>query len=258
VLWKYFQLRHLYTSLIFFTTINHPKVMENNTRKPFDDLNENTRNNENLRNDTSGSSLGNTFGTSDIGSQRSTIGSSTDYNSSTNSGSNRRMLTGMFRDRDSAERAYNSLQSRGYSDKDINLLMTDDTRKKHFNKNDKNDTDLGNKAMEGAGVGSAIGGTLGAIVGAIAAVGTSIALPGLGLVIAGPIAAGLAGAGAGGLTGGVLGALVGSGIPEDRAKEYEQGIKEGGIVMGVHPRSEEDATYFESEWRNSRGEKIYR
>jgi hypothetical protein len=167
-----------------------------------------------------------------------------------------RMLTGMFRDRESAERAYSSLQSRGYSKDDVNLIMSDDTRKKHF-KNDS-DSDLGNKAMEGAGVGSAIGGTLGAIVGAIAAVGTSVALPGLGLVIAGPIAAGLAGAGAGGLTGGVLGALVGSGIPEERAKEYESGIKEGGIVMGVNPRSEEDATYFENEWRNSSGEKIYR
>jgi hypothetical protein len=77
-------------------------------------------------------------------------------------------------------------------------------------------------------------------------------------VIAGPIAAGLAGAGAGGLTGGVLGALVGAGIPEDRAKEYESGIKEGNIVMGVNPRSDDDATYLENEWRNYRGEKIYR
>jgi hypothetical protein len=175
--------------------------------------------------------------------------------SSTGAGGKGRMLTGMFRDKDSAERAYTSLRSRGYSDNDINLLMSDETRKKHF-KHD--DSDMGNKAMEGAGVGSAIGGTLGAIVGAIAAAGTSIALPGLGLVIAGPIAAGLAGAGAGGLTGGVLGALVGAGIPEDRAKEYESGIKEGNIVMGVNPRSDDDATYLENEWRNYRGEKIYR
>jgi hypothetical protein len=95
-------------------------------------------------------------------------------------------------------------------------------------------------------------------VGAIAAIGTSLAIPGLGLVVAGPIAAAFAGAGAGGLTGGILGALVGSGIPEDRAKEYEAGIKEGGIVMGVNPRSDEDAQYFENEWRSNRGESIYR
>jgi len=55
-----------------------------------------------------------------------------------------------------------------------------------------------------------------------------------------------------------VGALMGSGIPEERAKIYETGIKEGGIVMGVTPRSDEDAEYFEREWRNARGEQIYR
>ena len=154
-----------------------------------------------------------------------------------------RMLTGMFRDRESAERAYGSLSSRGYSQDDVNLLMSDETRKKHFdNRDDKDDSELGNKAMEGAGAGSAIGGTAGAIIGALAAIGTAVAIPGLGLVVAGRI----------------IGALVGSGIPEDRAKEYESGINEGGIVMGVKPRNDEDAAYLENEWRNSNGQSIYR
>ena len=160
-----------------------------------------------------------------------------------------RMVTAMFNDRDSAEQAYNSLRSRGYSDKDVNLMMSDETRKKHFEAQHEegNDTDLGDKAMEKAGVGSAIGGTIGATVAAIAAIGTSLALPGLGLIIAGPLAAGLAGAGAGGLTGGLIGALVGSGIPKERAEEYETGIKQGGIVMGVKPRNEEDARYLQDQ-----------
>ena len=173
------------------------------------------------------------------------------------SNNDQRMLTGMFRDRQSAESAYNSLSSRGYSQDDVNLMMSDETRKKHFENSD-HDSDLGNKALEGAGTGSAIGGTAGAVIGAIAAIGTAVAIPGLGLVVAGPIAAGLAGAGAGGLTGGIVGALIGSGIPEDRAKHYESGIKEGGIVMGVKPRTDEDAEYFESQWRDNRGEHIYR
>jgi uncharacterized protein YjbJ (UPF0337 family) len=171
---------------------------------------------------------------------------------------NNRMLTGMFRDRESAERAYGSLTSRGYTNDDVNLMMSDETRSKYFSDADADDAGLGSKALEGAGAGSAIGGTLGAIIGGIAAIGTSVLIPGLGLVIAGPIAAALAGAGAGGLTGGLVGALVGSGIPEDRAKEYEEGVKNGGIVMGVNPRSDEDAQYFENEWRNHRGESIYR
>jgi len=166
------------------------------------------------------------------------------------------MLTGMFRDRQSAERAYNSALERGYTKDDMNLMMSDKTRDTWFSGDD--DTGLGSKAMEGAGAGSAIGGTLGAIIAGIAAIGTSVLIPGLGLIVAGPIAAALAGAGAGGLTGGLVGALIGSGIPEDRAREYEEGINNGGLVMGLNPRNDDDATYFENDWRNNRGESIYR
>lgn len=166
------------------------------------------------------------------------------------------MLTGMFRDRESAEKAYNSALSRGYTKDDVNVMMSDQTRDSWFSDND--DTGLGSKAMEGAGTGSAIGGTLGAIIAGIAAIGTSVLIPGLGLVVAGPLAAALAGAGAGGLTGGLVGALIGSGIPEDRAVQYEEGIKNGGLVMGLNPRNDDDASYFENDWRNNRGEHIYR
>ena len=168
-----------------------------------------------------------------------------------------RTVSGLFNDRESAERAYSSLSSRGYTNDDVNLLMSDETRNRHFGEGTA-DTELGSKAMEGAGVGSAIGGTLGAIIGGIAAIGTNVLLPGLGLVVAGPLAAALAGAGAGGLTGGLVGALIGSGIPEDRAKLYEEGVRNGGAVMGITPRNDEDAEYFENEWKNYRGEHIYR
>ena len=168
-----------------------------------------------------------------------------------------RSVHGLFNDRDSAERAYRSLSDRGYTTDDVSVLMSDETRNRHFGEGTP-DTELGSKALEGAGAGSAIGGTIGAVLAAIAAIGTNVVLPGLGLVIAGPLAAALAGAGAGGLTGGLIGALVGSGIPEDRAKEYEEGIKSGGMVMGVNPRNDEDATYFEQEFRNNRGESVYR
>ncbi|MDJ0364167.1 hypothetical protein QMK33_03310 [Hymenobacter sp. H14-R3] len=167
--------------------------------------------------------------------------------------------SGIFRDRSSAEKAYQSMHERGYHKDDVHLMMSDDTRKSQFNDEyDAERTELGDKAMEGAGVGSAIGGTAGAIIGAIAAIGTSVALPGLGLIIAGPLAAALAGAGAGGLTGGLVGALVGSGIPEEHAAEYEQGIKNGGIVMGVKPRNAEDAKYFEEQFKTNNADKVYR
>ena len=167
------------------------------------------------------------------------------------------MLTGMFSDRESTEKAYNSLHERGYTKDDINLIMSDETRKKHFS-GDVKETEIGTKAAEDAGKGSAIGGAVGAVVGVIAALGTSLVIPGLGLLVAGPLAAGLAGAGAGGIAGGVIGALVGSGIPEERATLYESGVKEGHIVMGVHPRNEEDASHIEQSWRENKGQEIYR
>lgn len=132
----------------------------------------------------------------------------------TSTGTGRSWVTGSFADRESADRAYNSALGRGYKSDDINLMMSDDARKRHFSDADAKNTDLGNKALEGAGLGGAIGGATGGIIAAIAAIGTSLVLPGLGLVVAGPIAAGLAGAGAGGLTGGIIGALIGSGIPK--------------------------------------------
>lgn len=167
-----------------------------------------------------------------------------------------RIVTGLFRDRDSAERAYRSLSDRGYGADDVNLMMSDETRQKYFSEG--RDGELDTKAWEGAGKGAALGGAVGATLAAIAAIGTSLVFPGLGLLIAGPIVAGLAGAGAGALTGGLVGALVGAGIPEEHAKIYDTGIREGGILMGVNPRSDEDADYVANDWRNNRAESVYR
>jgi len=172
-----------------------------------------------------------------------------------NTGQNR-TVSALFNDRESAERAYSSLSNRGYTTDDVNLLMSDETRNRHFGDGTA-DTELGSKALEGAGTGGAIGGTLGAIIGGIAAIGTNVVLPGLGLIVAGPLAAALAGAGAGGLTGGLIGALVGSGIPDEHAAEYESGIKDGGIYMGVNPRSDDDAQYIHNEFSTSGGSHVF-
>ncbi len=87
---------------------------------------------------------------------------------------------------------------------------------------------------------------------AVIAATAVIAVPGVGVVAAGPLAAALAGAGAGALTGGLIGALVGLGMPEDRARLDDEGLKRDGMVMGVARRSDEDARCIEREWRNWR------
>lgn len=160
----------------------------------------------------------------------------------------RPMMTSSFPDRESAERAYNAIEARGYNANEIHILMTDETRKRLFIK-DGEKTPLGNKALAGAGVGGMVGGAVGATLVGFAAAAAALTIPGLGLVVAGPLAGAVAGAAAGATAGGVVGFLVGAGIPEDRAKVYETDLKEGGIVLGVKPRHDDDARYFETEWQ---------
>lgn len=150
-----------------------------------------------------------------------------------------KLITGLFKSRAAAEAAVDAILKRGYSRDDISVLMSDATRSKEFA------LESGSRVADGAAVGGAVGGVAGATLAAILAVGTSIALPGVGLVIAGPIVAALAGAGAGGAAGGLIGALVGAGIPEHRAKVYEAGIRGGGILIGVEASSDDEADRLE-------------
>lgn len=160
-------------------------------------------------------------------------------------------VTGLFKDQDSAERAYLSATEAGYSANDLDVIMSEETRERYYGKNATLETEVGNKAAEGAAVGGAVGASVGAIAGAIAAAGTVLALPGLGLVIAGPLAAGIAGAGAGGVSAGLIGALIGWGIPEDTLKKYESDVKDGGILIGLKSRNDDDTQRFQREWSNT-------
>ena len=174
-----------------------------------------------------------------------------------NTTNNQFMVTGLFKDKTSAECAYNALSERGYDKDGADVMMSDQTRDKYYSGANAEDTELGSKALEGSGTGAAIGGTLGAIIAGIAAIGTSVLLPGLGLIVAGPLAAALVGAGAGGLAGGLVGALIGAGIPEEHAAAYEEGVKSGGIVIRATPRTAEDAEFIESKFKSCGGTQIY-
>lgn len=170
-------------------------------------------------------------------------------------GDRQTIMTGLFRDRDSAERAYGTLTSRGYGSDEVSLLMSDDTRQRLFSGTEDRRTELGTKAAQGAGAGALAGGGLGALLAGLAASG--IAVPGLPIIAMGALAAALTGATTGGAIGALIGGLIGYGIPEERARLYDRGVREGGIVMGVTPRSPQDAEYFEREWTSCGAEQIY-
>jgi outer membrane lipoprotein SlyB len=66
----------------------------------------------------------------------------------------------------------------------------------------------------------------------------ALAIPGVGpFIAAGPLMAALSAAAVGAAVGGVAGALIGMGIPEYEARRFEGKIKEGNILISVHPKN---------------------
>jgi len=139
-----------------------------------------------------------------------------------------------MKNRRAAEQVVEELYRAGVTEQDISILMSDETRGREFG------VQHATKAPEGAVAGATTGGILGAIAAGLIAVGI-VAVPGLGLVAAGPILAALAGAGAGGVAGGLIGALVGTGIPEHEAKLYAEDVAKGAILIGVYAHDDRAA-----------------
>lgn len=95
-------------------------------------------------------------------------------------------------------------------------------------------TEKHTKAPEGATAGTIAGGVIGGALGLLAGIGT-LAIPGLGVLIAaGPILGALSGSAVGGTVGLLVGALVGLGIPEYEAKKFEDAVKKGLVLICVH------------------------
>jgi hypothetical protein len=168
-----------------------------------------------------------------------------------------KMVTAVFRDRNDSEQAFDYLYHLGYTDREINVLMSDKTHSTVFGeRREGKKNKAGTKAEEGMGIGGAIGTAVGATLAAVAAIGTTIALPGIGLLIAGPLAAAFAGGGAGAVTGGAIGALVGAGFTEQNAMAYEEALRNGGVVLGVVPRNREHANAIEARFKELHGENV--
>jgi hypothetical protein len=147
------------------------------------------------------------------------------------------METGIFYSRSSADQAATHLSELGYKLDDINLLMSEKTRAEEF-------ADVAaKKATEGALAGAIIGGSLSAVVASLVATGSIVTIAATGgaatPLVAGPLAAALAALGAGAGAGGILGALIAAGVTEGQAKHYEEALKKGAIIIGIHPRNQD-------------------
>jgi len=140
----------------------------------------------------------------------------------------------LVRDYAKASDIVTNLQSAGFSNNDISVLMPDKEGTRDFAH------EHSTKAPEGAATGAGAGGVVGGALGWLAGIG-SLAIPGVGpFIAAGPIMAALSGAAVGAAVGGITGALVGLGIPEFEAKRYEGKIKGGNVLISVHSENSEE------------------
>jgi hypothetical protein len=142
-------------------------------------------------------------------------------------------VTGLFDTHDAATSAVAQLEQAGVPSGDISIVSNNAaTHRDHDNSN----------AADGAGAGAGIGALAGGAGGLLTGLGL-IAIPGVGPVVAaGWLAATLAGVAAGALVGGAAGGIVGalteSGVPEEDAHVYAEGVRRGGSL--VTARVEDD------------------
>lgn len=134
-----------------------------------------------------------------------------------------------------ASKIVDRLKGSGFPDNDISVLFPDTSSSRDF-AHEKN-----TKTPEGVAIGAGAGGAVGGTLGLLAGIGL-LAVPGIGpFIAAGPIMASLGGAAVGAAAGGITGALIGMGIPELEAKQYEDKIKDGNILISVHTDNSDEA-----------------
>ncbi|MEO8890234.1 MAG: general stress protein [Coleofasciculaceae cyanobacterium] len=152
----------------------------------------------------------------------------------------KRRAVGVFPHRRDAEAAIRDLRDSGFNMNQLSLVGKD---VQSGTAAGTNDVKTGNKADEGAKAGAATGGALGGLAGLLVGLG-ALAIPGIGPVIAGgalatALASTLAGGAIGAAAGGLTGALVGLGIPEDRARFYNDRFNRGDYLVMVDGTDDE-------------------
>jgi hypothetical protein len=139
-------------------------------------------------------------------------------------------IVAIFDDIAVARQVVEDLVNADFARNSISLITNDaHNQYSHYLDKDYAPKDDAVTAAQGAGFGAVVGVLTGVLVGLAA-----LMIPGIGLaIVAGPIVAGLTGAVAGTLTGGIVGALVKTGVPEDEAPYYAEGIRRGGTLISI-------------------------
>lgn len=140
--------------------------------------------------------------------------------------SENKTIVGVFNSVQDAQEAVRDLEMEGISRSDISIVANKNAA--GYETMDK--SDKASDVVADAGIGAAIGGVGGLLLAAAGAVTVPVIGP---ILAAGPIAAALTGAGIGAAAGGLVGALTESGIPEDEARYYAEGVRRGDVLLTV-------------------------
>jgi uncharacterized membrane protein len=135
-------------------------------------------------------------------------------------------IVGVFNSVQDANSAVSELEAQGILRDDISVVAN----KNATGYDTMDDRDKASDVMADAGIGAAIGGVGGLLLSAAGALTIPVIGP---ILAAGPIAAALTGAGIGAAAGGLIGALTESGIPEEDAKYYAEGVRRGDVLVTV-------------------------
>jgi len=144
-------------------------------------------------------------------------------------------ISRLYKDHETGARVVAELERSGTPHSDISIIANNDTNwfNQDGSKRIDRDADGTDDRVEGASKGAGIGATLGGVAGLLAGLGM-LAIPGIGPVVAaGWLASTAAMAVAGGATGGLIGALTQSGVGEEDARAYAEGVRRGGTLVTV-------------------------
>lgn len=154
----------------------------------------------------------------------------------TNTNRNKRAI-GIFPTRNGAEQTLQELKDSGFAMDQVSVVAQDSEQNETITGGADVSDYTENKGDNGAKVGALSGGALGTLTGLLVGLGV-LAIPGVGpIILAGAVSTALATTVAGGAigaaAGGLVGALIGLGIPEERAKVYNDRVSAGEYLVMV-------------------------
>ena len=137
---------------------------------------------------------------------------------------------GTFTTREDAEYALRELRDAGFNMDKVSVVAKNPEQQSNMSGAEVKSAS--EQAEGGAAAGATTGAATGGLMGLIGGLGV-IALPGVGAVaeLGVVLANTLLGSGIGAAGGGLVGALIGWGIPEDRAKYYDEMLSQGRYII---------------------------